>query len=449
MARKIKQAFVIGAGSALVALGLWHAEAPALLGLERVSWSHRVQLFAKPAETTAKIKVILLDQPSLDWAEKEMALPWPWPRSVYVPVFEFLKRGGAKSVSFDVLFTEGSGEDHVGEDVLLGEGFARLPGVAAVFLGEHVTRHRTWPAHLPRPRARPEGFIGPAPDAGAAFPVPEVATNATLLASVKEVADPDGVFRRVGLYRIFDGEAVPTLGLAPLLATGTVSARFDRLSFQVDRHRVPVDEQQRVLLRFRGRSGTHQSFSAAAVIQSEARLEAGEPPTIAPEVFKDCHVFFGFSAPGLKDLRPTPVSGDYPGVEIHATLLDNLLAGDALRDAPGGLVSAVLALLCLAAAGAVIASRTTAQNVAAFAVFLPIPYGAALAGYAAGWWWPMAPGLLGVALALVGGVVWNYATEGRQKRFLKSAFNQYVGAEVLDELVAHPEKLASAAKSAS
>lgn len=439
MARKSLHALVIGGAAAALTLGLW--ELRKLDSFEHTTWSQRVNAFAKKSATTDRIKVVLLDQKSLDWAAKEMALPWPWPRSVYVPIFDFLKRGGAASVSFDVLYTEGSGEDHVSEDQQLGEGFARLPSAAAVFLGSQTDQQTSWPPTVRRPALVPDGLRVPRAEPGAAFPVPEVATNAAVLASVKDEPDPDAIFRRACLFRTFDGVSLPTLGLAPLLLAGATNAHFDDLSFTVGAHRLPVDSKQRVLLRFRGPSGTHQAFSAAAVIQSEMRLQAGEQPTIDPTVFKGCHVFFGFSAPGLKDLRPTPVGGDYPGVEIHATLLDNLLAGDALRDAPRPAVALATLLLCLAAAGAVVASRTTAQNVVAMLVFLPLPYAAGFAGYALGWWWPIAVGEVGIALALAGGIVWNYATEGRQKRFIKSAFNQYVGGEVLDELVRDPSKL--------
>ena len=68
------------------------------------------------------------------------------------------------------------------------------------------------------------------------------------------------------------------------------------------------------------------------ITQSELRLRAGEEPVIRdPEALRDAYVFFGFSAPGLYDLRPSPVGGVYPGVEIQATFLDNLLSGDFLR----------------------------------------------------------------------------------------------------------------------
>ncbi len=439
MARKTTQGLIIGSGAAALAGALWLAGA--LDAVESVTWDQRVRFFAEPSPATPRIKIILLDQKSLDWGAQENGWPWPWPRSVYVPIFDYLKRDGARAVSFDWLFTEGSGADSVSEDVQLGDGYTRLPSVAAVFLGDQARQQTRWPDHVARPARPPEGLTVARPESGAAFPVPEVATNATLLANIKDEADPDGIFRRASLYRTFDGVALPSLGLATLLADTPVTGRFAHGTFEVAGHRVAVDRQQRVLLRYRGDSGTHQAIAAAAVIQSELQAQAGEKPTLPPGTFKDCYVLFGSSAPALKDLRPAPVSGDYPGVEIYATLLDNLLAGDALRDAPPAAVFLATLLLSILAGGVVVFCRTTAQNVITLLCFLPLPFAAGYLGYAAGWWWPIAVGEAGVALALVGGIVWNYATEGRQKRFIKSAFNQYVGGEVLNELVRDPAKL--------
>ena len=97
--------------------------------------------------------------------------------------------------------------------------------------------------------------------------------------------------------------------------------------------RIPLDGRGRMIVKYRGPSGTHEAFSAAGMIQAEMRILEGGEPAGGVNV-SGCHVVFGFSAPGLKDLRPTPMGGDYPGPEIYATVLDNLLAGDFMRDAP-------------------------------------------------------------------------------------------------------------------
>lgn len=450
MRRKICQFIILGTLAGALSLTAWHTGA--LRNLEAWSWGLRVDAFAERETSTDQIKVILLDQASLDWGSSEQGWSWPWPRQVYAPIIDFCRRGGAKSVSFDVLFTEPSVYG-VEDDALLGAALASHPSVTAVFLGDQASQQTAWPefatAHTWLNAADLMQFQKLA-EPGAAFPVPEIASNVTWLANVKDVPDPDAIFRRAGLLRIFDGKALPSLGLAAYLAAHPAPCAIRNGWFTLGERKLPVDQEGRLILRFRGPSGTHgirddagkfSSLRAAAIIQSEMRMLEGDTPAIDPDVVRDCYVLVGFSAPGLMDLRPTPISSVYPGVEIHATLLDNILAADPLRDVPTPIADLSALLFIWLVSLTIILARNVRQNlivfVAAFALVAAFGFGA----YAAGWWWPMAPSMLGAALALVGGIVWNYATEGRQKRFIKSAFNQYVGPTVLAELVAHPEKL--------
>ncbi|MBW7908295.1 MAG: adenylate/guanylate cyclase domain-containing protein [Kiritimatiellae bacterium] len=418
---------------------------------ENYAWAWRARTFAAKSPSTDKIKIILLDQASLDWgAEAERGWSWPWPRQIYAALLDFVMRGQPKAVAFDVLFTEPS-QYGVEDDESFGEAIRRAPGfIAAVFTGDEVKQTLAWPDWLPRPVQKIEGveeWLTPAREQrvamkGAAFAVPEIAGAAPYLGNVSDQLDADGVYRRAGLFAIFDGSVLPTLGFAAYLAGHPEQeARMGERALKLGDATVPLDAQGRVLLRFRGRSGTHPVVSAAAVIQSEMRLQEGAEAPLDPEMFRDSYVLFGFSAPGLKDLRPTPVEGNYPGVEIHATLLDNLLERDALADAPAVWVVVFTLLLALAGAAGTIASRRAWQSVAAFVVLIPIPWGIGAWAYQAGWWWPILVGEVGVALALVGGVIVNYATEGRQKRFIKSAFKQYLGEAVIDEMIADPSKL--------
>ncbi len=75
---------------------------------EAKTWDWRVNIMARPAPTSDKIRLVLLDQSSLDWAKEENGLGWPWPREVYSAIIHFCQRSGAKVLAFDVIFTEPS-----------------------------------------------------------------------------------------------------------------------------------------------------------------------------------------------------------------------------------------------------------------------------------------------------------------------------------------------------
>jgi len=451
MGKRLWYGLLVGLGAAVVALSLWLVGA--LDAWENATWLARVRRLARPSPSTARIKLILVDQPSLDWGKKENQWSWPWPREVVAAVLDFCKRGGAKAVAFDVMYTEPSvyGEN---DDRTFGTAIQQgAPFVAAVLAGKDQGDTVRWPEGIPSGSVEPEGLeawrlASPRWTAAptAAFPIPEVAAKAAQLGNVQGLPDGDGIYRRASVFQVFDGRVLPSLGLAAYVAGQRGAGVPVRLALEpgwleVDGARMPLDGLGRTLLHFRGPSGTHQAFSAAAILQSELRLREGQAPPIDPGLLKDCYVFFGYSAPGLYDLQPTPVGDKYPGVEVHATLLDNLLERSFLRDAPRSFVVPVVLLLGALSGVAGTLSRKVWQTVLGFLVFLAIPFALGFAVYNRGLWWPVMAGEVAVGLALVGAVVVNYATEGRQKAFLKNAFKHYLGAEVIEQIIADPSRL--------
>ncbi|MBU1247819.1 MAG: CHASE2 domain-containing protein, partial [Proteobacteria bacterium] len=94
---------LIGLAAALVSLTFWSGGL--LQSWEAVTFDWRARLLAAPGPNTDNIRLILLDQKSLDWAEEHFGLSWPWPRQVYAPIIDFCRRAGAKSIAFDVVYT--------------------------------------------------------------------------------------------------------------------------------------------------------------------------------------------------------------------------------------------------------------------------------------------------------------------------------------------------------
>ena len=432
------------AGAALATV-LWAAGA--LDRWEAITWDWRAATLARPSPASDQITLILLDQDSLDWAQKENGLGWPWPREVYAAIIAFCQRSGAKSLAFDVLFTEPSSygvEDDAALSRASGD-YGRMAG--AVSLGRETGSQTTWPEGAPEPvfpvilpvDAGRETPIFPR----AAFPIPELTRAMKVLCNTQMNPDPDGIYRKATMAAVFDGRLMPSLGLGAYLAahpTTTVSAGPGALS--IGERIIPLSPDGSAILRFSGPAGTYRSFSAAAVIQSELQLRSGRQPTIDdPDAFRNKYVLFGFTAPGLFDLRPTPVDGITPGVEIHAAILDNLLSGNFIHQCPIAVWVAATLGLALAAgmAGSVFSSPF--GHVMASLIFLAGPVIAALGGYAMGWSLPLVAPEIAVATALSLVFIINYATEGRQKRFIQGAFKQYLSPAVIDQLILHPERL--------
>ena len=170
-------------------------------------------------------------------------------------------------------------------------------------------------------------------------------------------------------------------------------------------------------------------------------MQEGRQPLIDPGQLQGAYVLFGLSAPGLFDLRPTPLDGVFPGMEIHATLLDNLQAGDFLKTVPV-FISALWALGFALVSGLLICRcRNSTQTIVLFALLIPLPLVFGYLAYGSGYVLPVAFPGGAAAFALIGGVLFNYATEGRKKREIRKAFNQYLHPTVIEQLVDNPEKL--------
>jgi adenylate cyclase len=362
-------------------------------------------------------------------------------------------------VVFDVLFSEPSIYG-AGDDQALADAMRRAPAfVAPLCAGRTTGEADRWPdevswqppdlRHVPSP-LREELLAHSLPRC--AFPVPEVAAAATLLGNAMDEADDDGIFRRATLFHVFDERFVPSLGLAAFLADRVNPADrpqplADPLAWQpkwltVAGRRVPRDAANRIILRFRGPADRYETINAAAVIQSQLRVLAGEAPSVGdPHLFKDCYVFFGFSAPGLLDSRPTPVSKDFPGVAVHATLLDNLMSEDFLRELPAPVGAAGVLMFSVLSATSILLCRKIWQTGAVGALLLPLPIFAGFTAYAVGWWWPLVAHQCAVVLGLGGAMGARYVTEGRQKAFIKRAFRHYLSPAVIERIIEDPSSL--------
>ena len=76
--KKLLQGLTAGGIGFVLALALW---IPGWLDTwEGKAWDWRVNLLAKPGRATDTIRLVLLDQNSLEWGKKENSLGWPWPR---------------------------------------------------------------------------------------------------------------------------------------------------------------------------------------------------------------------------------------------------------------------------------------------------------------------------------------------------------------------------------
>ncbi len=427
----------IGLAAGMIALLAWRLGW--LESWEAPTWTWRARFFAPRETLSPKIKLILLDQDSLDWAQKENEWGWPWPREVYGALTAFCKRGGARVLALDLLFTEPSVLG-VGDDEAMGKALREgPPAVLGLMPGGSRS---TWPDYLPRPNLRLDLPVA-TEAANLLFPVPEIAAGAAATGHVRGTPDADGVFRRLAPFCRFDNVDIPALGLVTCLTAHAepVAVLVSGRQLQIGDKIVPLDRQGQAILRFKGRRGLPEAISAAAVIQSELRLREGGTPSLSPDIFKDSYVFVGCSAPGLLDLRPVPVNPKCPGVILHATFVDNLLTDSFIAEAATPVVILGVMATAVAAALSLTYGGRWWQAGPLAVLWLAVPLGIGFVAYAGGRWWPVAAHGMASALGLVGALAANYLVEGRQKAFIKQAFRHYLSGDVIEKIIRDPKHL--------
>jgi adenylate cyclase len=432
MSKRVVRGLAVGAAAGLVVIAL-HVLG-VLTPLEWKSWDLRTRLLGRAASASRDIVLILIDQNSLDEYEKSQSLPWPWPRQMYVALVDYLKAGGAKAVFFDLILSEGSRygveDDAIFSKAVSGSGNIFVPYFLSV---EPKGKDPDAVRALRRFAIPPDGIPGKAvvPLPSVTLPVSVILEAAAGSGNVRFAPDDDGIYRRIPLTFAYEGLILPALPLA--------MAEFIRKGFTPAR--VPLDEAGKMIIRFHGPTGTYRAYSAAAVINSWARMDEGKTPQIDPIEFSGKIVLVGTSAPGLLDLRPTPFSPVAPGTEIQAAVLDNLLNGDSVR-IPVGAVRILYGLgLALLVAVIVSVSKKIWKIALVVVGFLAIPAVAAAAAFYAGCWLDFVGPETAVLLSFIGASLMNYSHEGRQKRFIKSVFRHYLSPDVIERILENPSLL--------
>ena len=263
------------------------------------------------------------------------------------------------------------------------------------------------------------------------------------------ITEGDGVVRSIPLLAEYKGQYYESLSLAmfrmlvglPKVEPGFPKEKFLSRSYQglesillkqgSKTLAIPVDDRVATLVPFRGnggvRGGSFRYISAADVLSKR----------IAPNILKDKIVLLGTTAPGLLDLRVTPVGETYPGVETHANVISGFLDGKVFvkPDYAIGFEVVILilagltlafALPLLSAPKAVAVSVVIVGALVGLNFWLYLSYGLVL---------PLASALVMALTAFALNMSYGYFVESKSKRDLANLFGTYVPPELVDEMV--------------
>ncbi len=460
----------------LHAVGLWHLTV--LQKLDDIIYDARLKATA-PNTLDERIVIIDIDEKSLAEVGR-----WPWGRNRMAQLTEELfEQQKIAIVGFDVVFAEADGSSGLPQlqalaskelkdqtafvdrlrtlqpqldyDGQFARALANRPVVLGYYLNSDAKAHTS--GVLPEPVILAESLAGrviPSTSwTGFGSNLEVLAQAAPAAGFFNSITDPDGVVRSLPLLAEYKGHYYESLALSmfrmiagsPTVAPGFSNERFLSQTYQgMDRVllkkgdkslAIPVDARVATLVPFRGRGGaTGGSFKYI----SASDLLAKRLPAAS---LQDKIVLVGTTAPGLLDLRVTPMSEAYPGVETHANLISGLLDGNALLRPDYVLGYEVLSLIV---AGLILAFGLPLLP-ALQAVGLSVAVTLAMTGL--NFWLYDAYGLvlplasaLSMALTAFGlNMSYGYFVESRTKRELANLFGTYVPPELVDEMVKDPD----------
>jgi len=258
--------------------------------------------------------------------------------------------------------------------------------------------------------------------------------------------DADGVFRRVPLVQAYQGYLFASLALATAqgyLDTASIELAVEAQgnkggkeyyaleTINLKNFQIPVDANGAVFVPYRGRQGSFPYVPAYKVLDGSA--DASQ--------LKGKIVLIGTSAPGLLDLRSTPVQNIYPGVEVHANIISGIL-DDRIKHKPAWTVGyefvlLVIVAVCMALLLPLVSPLIAAASTLGFA-------GVIMAGTFVAWnnnlILPLASPMLLIVLIFMLHMTYGFFIESRGKRQLANLFGHYIPPELVDEMSESPEE---------
>ncbi|MCG6982737.1 MAG: adenylate/guanylate cyclase domain-containing protein [Deltaproteobacteria bacterium] len=423
-----------------------------------------------------------IDEKSLDEVGK-----WPWPRAKIAALIDRLSEEGARVIAMDIVFSEPdennnlrfveSMQEEAGtlglqsaelekflekarakadNDQILAAAISRSK--ATVVLGYFFHFSQKEIAHLSEDElASKRNNMGARAVKLVQFTSPEAQkvkvfeallpeSNIEKLVKASGMAgyynifpDIDGTVRWIPLIISYQDRFYPSLALEAVRSyVGNMPlqvrvADYGIETVQLGPVTIPTDEKGRMFINFRGGPRTFPHYSVADIL-------AGRTP---PDAFRDRIVFVGSTAIGIYDLRVTPFSTVFPGLEVHANVADNILRQTFLFRPGWASFFDLAAILLMGMVTGLVLPRLRAF----FSVLL---IGVLFFGYLVmsqalfvrkGIWLNAVYPLLTMVIVYTAVTLYRYIIEEREKRKIRGAFSFYVTPSVVNEMLKNPEKL--------
>jgi len=366
-ARNRRLLFISGFGPALIVAALAVSRPLSVVRLDNAVYDQTLR-WAGTRSPADSVVIVDVDERSLSKYGQ-----WPWRRDVIARLVSRLRTDGASVVALDMIFAERDRGDQNTDEALA----ATLKG-GRVVLGYGLTfdapsEGRPPCALHPFPVVVVDTDSETAPffrATDAVCSLPHLASAAGASGFLNAAPDRDGILRRVPVLAEFDGRIYPSLALAAFSASQGVRDAVVEVStvnsswLSLPGRHVPLDGKANLLARFRGSKRTFPYVSAADVL--DGRVGAAR--------LRGKIVLVGTTALGTREVVATPLDTLFVGVEVQATVVDNLLQADFIRrpqdqgalEGAVTLLAGVVVTLLIASRGVMVGAAVAAGGLIAF-----------------------------------------------------------------------------------
>jgi len=424
------------------------------------------------------VVLAVIDEKSIAWEGK-----WVWPRSKMADLVTKLSNAGAKVIAFDIGFLEPDDKRIIkviddiqsslhsidledskfleniksqsDNDKLLADAIKNSS--AKVVLGyffqldienaghmeekeilihqENISKSRYNFEHYASKDARNVTLVEPV------FPqsnIKEISDVADIAGYFNMYPDYDGVVRWLPAVLKFRDSLYAPLSIVSVSAflDSPLSINIDEYgvqNIQIGNLSIPTDESGRILINYRGEEKSFPHVPVTDILSEN----------VPDNMFKDKIVLVGATAVGIYDLRVTPFGSIFPGLEIHANLIDSILSEDFLLQPKWSAIFDVMAILLAGLFLGIVLPRVDVIPgvIACSSIFLGYTlfcqYLFSRHGLVLNLVYPIAVTLF----IYVSITAYRYFIETRQKRFIKNAFSTYLAPAVVKQLIDSPESL--------
>ncbi len=373
---------------------------------------------------------------------------FPWSRNVFADFVNKLSEYSPKVVAFDVVFSEPTNEK---DDSALSVSLKKLKrNVLGYYFRDTklVEDDKQAFKQIKKSKINIVKVIEEPEDIykrnynlykSAELNIPEIGKSGKGFGFFNFQPDSDGIFRRAILTTQYDGGFYPSLSLEAFrkYVRGQVILTLDRFGLKhlyVNKNEIPVSERGQLILNFYGDTGSIPTYPIVDVVNGE----------LSEDKLKDKIILIGATEIAIYDIRPSPLDNIFPGIELQATAVANILSEDYLLK--NSFTATVDLVLIIAFSFVLILFLFIVKRTITGLLILIIlmlvhiysnyyvfeNYNFLLSGI-----FP----ILSLVLSFVFYEGYRNLVVEKKSRFLKRAFSSYVSPDLVTQIISNPDKL--------